>query len=354
MEQGRVSYGGLDDKGLSADTVLERSKPFEPLRPVPVVRFPVQGAAPERKGAVGRRAVEVTLLERAGETREGAEVAFGFPLAQGALFDAEKLRVVDVASGEELPTQVHLLAHWPDQSLKSLLLQFRADLAGRGSRKIAVEFGDAVSRKARAAGTLRVDQERGAIRVTTGPLEVVVDTERFVPFAKVDALEPERRRVAASSGIELEDENGVLHSSAFGAPESVRIERAGTHDAVIRIGGPFSTKGHGSLMRYVARLRFLAGSSRVDLSITLINSETDLEFTDIRRLGIDLVFPGADSWKATAGAGERVIESEGPLKLLQADERSLEEGATSAPGQMAGWLAIRSGAERVQIAVRDF
>lgn len=359
MEQGRVSYGGLEEKGLTAETVLARRKAFAPLRQVPVVRFPVQSQSPERRGYVDHQMVEVMLLERAVESRAGGEVAFGFPLAQGALFDANKIRIVDPASGKELPTQVHLLAHWPDQSLKSLLIQFRLDLKKQESGKIAVEFGDRVSRKPQAEEALRVHEGRGTIRVTTGPIEVAIDKERFIPFAEVNALLPDRRRVATSSGIELEDETGLLHSTAFGAPQSVRIERMGIHDAMIRVEGPFSAQNHGSLMRYIARLRFLAGSSRVDLAVTLINSETDREFTDIRRLGLDLFFPKAGSWETRAGTGERVFSSGESLRLVQTDENTVDrsvDGETmkSSSGRLAGWLGVKSGGERVQVAVRDF
>ncbi len=356
--QGHVSYGGLEEKGLSAETVLARQKPFEPLRPQPVVRFPAQGPAPEREGSVAYQKVEVALAERAGESREGSEVAFGFPLVEGALFDTAKIRVVDPVSGEELPTQVHLLAHWPDQSLKSVLLQFRADLERNESRKVAVEFGREVNRKAKAADQVSVKETSGAIRVQTGPLEIVVGKERFVPFQEVYALKPERRLVAKSSGIELEDERGVLYSSAFGAPESVRIERLGTHDAVIRMEGRFSGEKEGALMRYVARLRFLAGSSRVDLSVTVINSELDREFTDTRRIGMNLSFPSTDSWKASIQAGDKVISSAKPLKIVQIDEESVDRTvdgvAERATGRMEGWIAVEGGTERVEVSVRDF
>lgn len=326
-EEFTIEYLPLANKGIPGASIRPERTDFKPARPRPEVRFLSHAPFPGKKGSVARERVEVMLPGTAGMA------AFGFPFAEGALFDLDKIRILD-AFGKELPLQAHALALWPDGSVKSAYLQFSAD----SLEKITVEFGHEVTRSAAANSPLSINEDKDAIRVSTGVIKVVVGRNGFIPLREVFLTTPKRKLIAKGSGLEWRDENGVILSSAFAAPESVRVERQGPLDAVIRAEGKFRAKGEQKqMLRYIARLRFLADSGRVDLGLTFVNDALENEFTDTRSLGFSLDFPDSAGWKAATDTGG--------TSVFQWDEK--------AP-RSAGWVKIETGGNRVQLAVRDF
>src|SRR5690242_15941800 len=89
------------------------------------------------------RAVIVTLEGRA-EQLGNETVSFGLPLPFGFLSDAQKVRVVD-EQGTELPVAVRSLEPWRiggrDGSIRSLLIQFKADFSSQKTQRVTVSFG---------------------------------------------------------------------------------------------------------------------------------------------------------------------------------------------------------------------
>ncbi len=352
----QVAYGGLDDKGV-ANHEVKRSN-FQYPRPRPIVAFLGEGPMPRKQGAVELERVEVTLREPAGTPRALAEVAFGFPLAQGALFDLNHLRVVDAKSSTEQPLQSHILALWPDGSIKSAYLQFQLPFTAGELKPVAVEFGRKVSRQAGPQSPFQVQEKADELRISNGVIEVVVGKKGFKPFQEVYALKPKRRLIAEGKGLELAGEDGTLFSSASGAPESVRIERSGPLDFLVRVEGAFFSPKSDTMMRYVTRLRLAAGSSRAELTVTLVNDLLDNEFSDLSRFGMALSLPNSKKWRASMHSGGEVLTSRKPLSIVQRDENTL---ASETDGQQAtlqgranGSVEIQTGDDRVQVGLQAF
>ena len=68
------------------------------------------------------------MRETAGLERIAEAVTGGVPLPEGAVRAAAGLALLD-AQGRPLPCQVLPQCHWPDGSIKWVLLDFQADLA---------------------------------------------------------------------------------------------------------------------------------------------------------------------------------------------------------------------------------
>src|SRR5690349_4068834 len=86
--------------------------------------------------------VTITLAGRA-EKLGSETVSFGLPLPFGFLNDARKIRVVD-EQGVELPAAVRSLEPWRiggrKGSIRSLLIQFKADFSTQRTRRVKVSF----------------------------------------------------------------------------------------------------------------------------------------------------------------------------------------------------------------------
>lgn len=358
-----ISYSGLADKGLFGARIRAGAAPFTQARPRPPVLYLPQGPYPDREGRRETERVEVSLVETLGIARPEADIAFGFPLEKGAVFNLDRLKVVDLATSEELSIQVTALALWGDGSIKSALIQFQAPVAASGAKRVAVEFGRDVTRGVPAGNmaALKVAEGEGQITVSTGVIEAVIGKEGFLPLREVRLVgERKKRLIAKATGIELRDESGKLHSTAFSVPEEIRIERKGPRDVVFRVEGKFTDTDSHPFMRYVARLRFVAGSSRVDLSVTLLNDELEREFTDFTSLGFAIDFPKAKEWSASVDlGGEGMSRGANALSLTQWSETTAllkvdgDEGSER-PLRSTGFTRLNVSGGEVAVGMRDF
>ena len=66
----------------------------------------------------------LTVREPAGIERVDEPVTTGVPFAPGVLAKGAPLALLD-AKGKEVPLQTRVLAHWPDGSVKWVLLDFQ-------------------------------------------------------------------------------------------------------------------------------------------------------------------------------------------------------------------------------------
>jgi len=174
-----IEYLPLSDKGIKYDEITQSDFRFPRTRPE--VRFLTATSKPKKKGTVERQRVEISLKERNSIQQDAAEIAFGFPFASGALYDLEKMRVTDAKGETEFPHQAHILALWPNGSVRSAYLQFRAPLDAHETKKVAVEFGNEVSRSGSPKEGVQVNESREGIRVSTGAIEVSIGKRGFAP-----------------------------------------------------------------------------------------------------------------------------------------------------------------------------
>ncbi|MBM4045144.1 MAG: hypothetical protein FJ279_08520 [Planctomycetes bacterium] len=121
--------------------------------------------------------IPLPIEEPDGITRRGFPVTQGVPFPRGILRDVNRVRLLD-EDGRESDLQARPLAHWPDGSIKWLLVDFQVDVAAKRTRTCRLEYGPAVQRREPKA-KLAVRQEPDRIEVNTGPLRFVVQRQTF-------------------------------------------------------------------------------------------------------------------------------------------------------------------------------
>ena len=304
----KVALLPLADKGISGAGVVPRDPDRKAGRPCPEPVFHSEGKV-KKTGSLAKQSVSLELLEEAGIARDAA-VRFGFPLPRGGIFSPENLRVVDPA-GKEVPAQFSVTGFWPDQSLKWVLIQFRAFLKAKEKTVYRVEAGNEVKRKA-TSSPLKLVKKGNVHHIETGKISAVVKPDLQVVVAGKGVLAP----------LALTDEFGKKISCV---PRSITIEENGPETIVLKSEGTidpaFST---------VTRLRFQRNSGALACDVTLINTNMKQEFSDLTSL--ELAFVPTGGVYSAEMAGKKVT------RCFQSDERTLngEKG-------MLGTLAVRTG-----------
>ena len=364
-----VKLEKLDDKGLTRRHV-ESSTPITFGRPRPRPQF-AAARTPGKRGSVDNRRIAIHLLEEADTDRRQTPVSFGLPLPPGALYDLDRIAVL-APSGGHVSAQFAATSFWPDDSLKWVLVDFSADLRAGTEASYALEFGNDV-RAQPADSALEVDENGTTITVTTGPVQVRIDRQRFDLFHDVcldrnlDGRFAADERIAGGvgQGVRLVDEHGKVFTTAAAAPTAIAVEQSGPEKVVLRVEGAYTSAAGETYMSYVTRLTFRNGSSRVTIAHTHVNTYLETEFTDIESLSIPVQLAGS-AMTATAfvrtgdGALSPLpceIRNDTPLSVLQLDESTSQLSHASAArdvGKYSGLLRYEGNAGALGMAVHEF
>jgi len=353
----KVKYEKLADKGLTYEQIAPE-QPIQFGRPRPQVPFSTS-RKPGKPGAIQRQQVKVNVLEEAGVARRGSPITFGLPIPQGGLYDLANLRLLS-PSDRETPAQFTAMAFWPDDSLKWVLVDFQADLGAKQEADYAVELGAGVTQKP-APSTLRVDGTADIIRVNTGPLEAVIDKQRFNIFRSVNVA-GKPTAAFASTGVMLHNEHGELFSQSATPPRRIAIEENGPQKVVIRVEGDYSNDAGLTYMAYITRLVFRAGSPRVTVEHTHLNTFVKTEFTDITSLVLPLTLSGGVK-RAYAFARDddgmlRGLPDEASdFRVTQWNEKEFALGRGEADcraGQYPGVVRFEGAEATASVAVHEF
>jgi YetA-like protein len=339
--------------GLSGD-VVRRSMtgPYPERRPHPVLPF-VSAPRKQQPATAERERVTVELAEDDGIARQGVPVRFGFPLPQGKLFNPAQARLL-APDGREVPAQFIITGFWKDDSIRWMAVTFLADIAPKSRTAYAVEFGRAVKRRA-PAHPLRVTRDGDALTVNTGAMEARLNARRF---GFLDEVRAGGETVArGGSGLVLTTRDGRRFTSAAGE-STLRIEEEGPLTACIRIEGPLNNEKGESYFRHITRLRFYAGSAKVDAACTLLDDSLEHEFADFRSVELTLenTRPAQTARFALADAGQVESLDGAPARLFQRDDQAFSlTGASPAGGRRApGRMAMDAGRRGLGVAVEDF
>lgn len=179
-------------------------------------------------------------------------ITIGVPFPRGLLNDPATVALT--CSGADLPLQTNPLAHWPDGTVKWLLLDF---LLPPGTAALTLQ---SVQQKQPSQKCVQVEQSSAEICVATGKIRFSLNPKALkISLAGKDA--------APSSTLEYR-----LQSAAgeFITPkvEDCSVESAGPVHATICFTGMFpDQKG----LRFTARLHCFADSSLLRLDFTIHN-----------------------------------------------------------------------------------
>lgn len=366
FENDLVKYESGSNTGLDPRSVSGSSFSFPRPRPGVPFDVPAFGELPENAPSFPRREVGVMFAEEAGVDRE-AVLRFGFPLPKGGVFDSRCVEFLG-PDHEPLPAQYSVISRWPDGSLKWLLITSRISIPANGTQACTVAVGKGVRRQEQNSPLDIAEDEKAAV-ITTGPLKVEIDKARFNlikrAFADRDAdgkfEEGEEGLRNDAPGVALVRPDEKVFSTSALPPEKWEIEERGPERIVVKVSGKYGSGNGESWMRYVTRLTFSAGSSRVEIAHTHINDDLTREFSDFKSLGLDFLAPQnitavLTDFQEPEEAGTRFLSARS-LSVFQSDDRQSTwdvDGRAQLGGRAQGAWTLTQRNAAAGLVVNDF
>lgn len=205
----------------------------------------------------------IVLTETGGVPRCGEYVRIGVPFAQGEALGQTGLAVLNPQQ-ELQPVQASILKRWNDGSIKWGLFDFAASVPAHGQS--IYRLVNPGGRSPHRSPVVHITPDAGTWKVTTGAACFSIDAREFRPFSRVSIDERDILTAdAAFCMLDLDEGSRLVP-----AIESIAVEVAGPLRATLRIAGTFGPCS-GLPPRFISRLHFFAGSSRVILEFTLRN-----------------------------------------------------------------------------------
>ena len=346
--------------------------------------------------------ISLRVTELAGADRDEEIVTSGVPLSRGTLTDASQSRLLD-AQGNEVPFVGTVLARWPDESVKWLLLDFRAAVAARQTARFTLECGSPSTAKP-TGPQVSVREGDRFIEVTTGPLRFRVSRHRYTFLDEVwldenddGAFSPAESVVTSGAGdsrLEVEttppgppqEENWLV--DAAGGPRQgyeavvteARVEFANPLRAVVLVRGEYRDGAGGSIGPFWTRYTAWADDTTIGVE-HFFAFDADVEKAFLRSLSLGLPFAGDGPLAATFGLGEgetaapdaglaetalvevmpdrfyhlvpltvdRRVRYQVVGKAANGGDQVLKEGV-----EAAGWVRLKGDRATTTIALRDF
>ena len=245
--------------------------------------------------------IRMRIEEPIAVARRGYPVTHGCPFPRGGLFDPGAVRLTH-ASGEELPLQGRALAHWPDGSVKWLLLDSQVDLRPKQVLDLRLEYGEGVAR-AEVPSRLSASWEDGILHVETGGLSVRLNAAGPALFAGAG-------EAPIQDGLPqqvLKDARGTRY---IGHLERLEVEEQNALRLVVKGEGAYLSTAGSRALSWVARLCFYAGQPFVKLYHTFVHDQPEPVLFQMQELKLSLplslegpphVMLGAPKWNIAKG-----------------------------------------------------
>ena len=147
--------------------------------------------------AYGSPLTNIIIEETAGIDRTNEPVTVGIPFPKGMLKDTSVLGLMDPESGH-LPLQTKILATWPDNSLKWVLLDFQTSIKAQATNELSL-IEDESENTPSNHPNISVEEGKDYLRVNTGATSFFVNRNVFKPFETVvidatELLDPKKSR----------------------------------------------------------------------------------------------------------------------------------------------------------------
>ncbi len=164
--------------------------------------------------------------------RAAEPVTVSIPFAQGKLTDPDHFTVFD--DDTPIPTQRRALAHWPDGSVKWLLVHAQPDLPGNRAKTLTFHVDDNNVQLAPAQPCTATEDAAG-IQVDTGPLTFRVAKDSFAPISDLQLNGSTLWKNQPFSGFDLRFGNQVL--TTLDTPTTIEVIEAGPLRVEIEVRG---------------------------------------------------------------------------------------------------------------------
>jgi hypothetical protein len=259
--------------------------------------------------------------------RRAEPVRLGVPFARGACRSVSDLTLENAAG--PVPIQARALDRWADGSVRWALLDYCADVHVGRHHGYVVSVGPRMEPDA----VVRVMSVGAAVHVDTGRARFTMAPHGAAPFTAV--------RVGGApaidvwnSGLFAEDESGRRLTPTL---ERVRVEDAGPIRAVVCVEGRLASYAGNSVVEFVCRMYFTAGSATVRIDLTLRNPNRAIHPGGIWELGD----PGSVFLRDVA-LTFAAVESAEPFRIRCSPERDTPFQDCDAPFEL---YQVSSGGE---------
>lgn len=243
----------------------QRSHTVQALGPGPLLPQATLKAAQSQLRADG---VTLYVEEPIGFARVNEPVTSGVPFPEGGIKDVKQLSLLN-AQGTAVPCQFTPMSHWPDGSLKWVLLDFHASVATNETLTYKLVNGKPLL----PANPIKLTDSNGTLKLTNGSLELHItpDQSGLIHHLTID----DREIINSQNPLHATLINGddTLYRSS--KPTKVAVELAGPVRTTILVQGEFvdsnGCKIFDGKVGYDLRLTLYAGRQDLRLDFTLKN-----------------------------------------------------------------------------------
>ena len=309
-------------RDLAGKAVYSETVRFRPRRP----------AAPPTVAETAR--IPLTLRNPHATPVHRWPVRSGIPFPQGKLGSAQQVRLLQ--DGQPVPADIRETAHWPDYSVKWIMVAFVADCPAGGEVEYELEWGAAVQAPRWNLRPMMRRDGDGGLLVDTGAARFRISPQGELLLADG---QPVRTHARLTDGTELA--TGTLPARiAAGADSVTRAEATSEVEFADGDGGPVLT--------VATHFEFWAGSPFVKLSHSFLvqGKESHSHFEEI---SLALPLTGQE-WQAGLQDGTSVALKAGANLYQREFTHYLLDGGKPVDGRFAG--QFRS--ERDLVVLRQF
>ena len=250
--------------------------------------------------------------------RVAEPVTVSIPFGQGKLPDADHFVIDD--DGEALPSQQRALAHWPDGSVKWLLVHLQPDLPGNLAKTLNFRVASGPGERPAPPSPVRVTEEADSLLVDTGPLRFRVPRAGFLPVQDVVLAgdsDFDQAWPTPFTGFKMETDVGAADSSR-GAVE-LEIEEAGPLRAVILVRGRHLQPDGSEFLALRGRITAYAGKAYIEVEHQYLHT---LDMAQVTLQGLRLDFAAARQ----GGANPQLALGEGWYRTaIQQSDREVSQ-----------------------------
>ena len=234
--------------------------------------------------------ISLAVKNPGGISSRSTPVRSGIPFPQGVLTSSDQLRLLD-SDGSEVQLQARCLGRWPDHSIKWALLDFQTDTPAGSAHTYTLEYGSEIGRS-NFSSPLVVIEDKHAITVDTGRLNIRFDKSRFAPFDKVSL---DNGPYVSSARLVVNGTDGDEYLSTNAGPDSIEVEDSGPMCCTVRTEGHHLSRDGRSLLKSIFRVHAYAGLPYIRVDHTFVNDNLGKPFADIDSMYLDLRTPTRDN-----------------------------------------------------------
>lgn len=300
--------------------------------------------------------IQANIEEAAGVPRQSYPVTHGCPFPKGALCNPDQVRLT-TAHGDELPLETTVLAIWPDDSIKWLLLDTQVTLRARQNMPITIEYGSDIDRKV-VASPLQTSPVAEGLRVETGVLTVVLNHSGPALFARVaDCL-----TTNGPAQMTVTDTDGTLYT---GQGEGLEIEEENALRLVVKARGGFFSEDGRRPLSWLMRLYFFAHQPFVKCYHTFVHDQNEPLFFQMQQMKFSLPLAFQDNPRIILGApksttllGEDIYPQTDTALFWENDFNQysifgLPDGRIDRRTKSHGWIYVGDDRRGIQLKLRN-